>query len=54
MKESEMSLEKLYEIIVERKINRPEKSYVVSLLRKGPERIAQKVGEEGVEVSIAA
>ena len=54
MKESEMSLEKLYEIIVDRKTNMPEKSYVASLFKKGPDRIAQKVGEEGVEVSLAA
>lgn len=54
MKESKMSLEKLYKIIVDRKTNMPENSYVASLFKKGPDRIAQKVGEEGVEVSIAA
>jgi phosphoribosyl-ATP pyrophosphohydrolase/phosphoribosyl-AMP cyclohydrolase len=32
----------------------PEGSYTVSLIRSGPERLAQKVGEEAVEVVIAA
>lgn len=32
----------------------PETSYVAKLLKKGTRRIAKKVGEEGVEVAIAA
>jgi phosphoribosyl-ATP pyrophosphohydrolase/phosphoribosyl-AMP cyclohydrolase len=32
----------------------PEESYTARLLAKGPVRIAQKVGEEGVEVALAA
>jgi phosphoribosyl-AMP cyclohydrolase / phosphoribosyl-ATP pyrophosphohydrolase len=32
----------------------PEGSYTVSLIEGGPERLAQKVGEEAVEVVIAA
>jgi phosphoribosyl-ATP pyrophosphohydrolase len=33
---------------------RPAESYTAKLLAKGPVRIAQKVGEEGVEVALAA
>jgi phosphoribosyl-ATP pyrophosphohydrolase len=32
----------------------PEASYTARLLAEGPARIAQKVGEEGVEVALAA
>jgi len=32
----------------------PETSYVAKMLKKGTRRIAKKVGEEGVEVAIAA
>ena len=32
----------------------PEESYTARLIRRGPERVAQKVGEEAVEVVIAA
>ena len=32
----------------------PEGSYTAELIRRGPERVAQKVGEEAVEVVIAA
>jgi phosphoribosyl-ATP pyrophosphohydrolase/phosphoribosyl-AMP cyclohydrolase len=35
-------------------VERPEGSYVVSLLDAGVARCAQKVGEEGVEVGLAA
>src|SRR5262249_10200073 len=31
----------------------PEQSYTAKLLAKGPKRIAQKVGEEGVETALA-
>lgn len=48
------SLEDLDQIIQKRKEEMPEGSYVASLFRKGTDRIAQKVGEEGVEVAIAA
>ncbi|MCK5460980.1 bifunctional phosphoribosyl-AMP cyclohydrolase/phosphoribosyl-ATP diphosphatase HisIE [Candidatus Gracilibacteria bacterium] len=47
-------LSKLFRIIQDRKKNMPEGSYVTSLFNKGLERIAQKVGEEGVETVIAA
>jgi phosphoribosyl-ATP pyrophosphohydrolase/phosphoribosyl-AMP cyclohydrolase len=32
----------------------PEGSYTVSLIEGGPERLAQKVGEEAIEVVVAA
>ncbi len=44
-------LEKLLEA---RKNEDPETSYTASLYAKGAKRIAQKVGEEGVEVALAA
>jgi phosphoribosyl-ATP pyrophosphohydrolase len=47
-------LNKLFEIILDRKMNPVEGSYTNKLLDSGYERIAQKVGEEAVEVIIAA
>lgn len=44
----------LWRVIKERELSRPEGSYVVSLLDGGPKAAAQKVGEEGVEVALAA
>jgi len=41
-------------IIKKRKKDKPKGSYVGSLLARAPKRPAQKVGEEGVEVAIAA
>lgn len=49
-----MTLEELYNIILSRKKEMPEGSYVASLFRDGEDRIIQKVGEEAVEVVIAA
>ncbi len=43
----------LADLIVERRRTLPEKSYTAELFRKGIDRIAQKVGEEAVEVVIA-
>jgi phosphoribosyl-ATP pyrophosphohydrolase/phosphoribosyl-AMP cyclohydrolase len=43
----------LWRIVAERAQQRPEGSYVVSLLDQGPGAAAQKVGEEGVEAAIA-
>ncbi len=45
---------KLYEIIVDRKENPVENSYTSSLLKKGIDRIAKKIGEEASEVIIAS
>lgn len=47
-------LEKLNEIIKQRKQELPEGSYTAKLFRDGSDRIIQKVGEEAVEVMIAA
>ena len=47
-------LTELERVIAERDKNRPEGSYTTSLLESGIKRIAQKVGEEGVETALAA
>jgi phosphoribosyl-ATP pyrophosphohydrolase/phosphoribosyl-AMP cyclohydrolase len=47
-------LGKLEEIIRSRKESMPEGSYTSKLFREGAPRIAQKVGEEGVEVALAS
>jgi len=44
----------LEEVILNRKKDMPEDSYTSSLFKKGENRIIQKVGEEAVEVVIAA
>jgi phosphoribosyl-ATP pyrophosphohydrolase/phosphoribosyl-AMP cyclohydrolase len=41
-------------IIARRIAERPEGSYTARLFSQGPKRIAQKVGEEGLEVALAA
>ena len=43
----------LYEKILDRKINKPESSYVAKLFEKGHDKIIQKVGEEAIESIIA-
>lgn len=43
----------LDELIRERMATRPEHSYVASLLASGDKRLAQKLGEEAVELAIA-
>ena len=40
--------------VAERAQSRPEGSYVARLLAGGPAKCAQKLGEEGVEASLAA
>ncbi len=47
-------LTRLEDIITDRKENPSEKSYTSSLFKKGINKIAQKVGEEAVEVVIEA
>ena len=47
-------LSALEDIITDRRVNRPEGSYVSSLFDKGINKIAQKVGEEAVETVIEA
>ncbi|HKJ31386.1 MAG TPA: bifunctional phosphoribosyl-AMP cyclohydrolase/phosphoribosyl-ATP diphosphatase HisIE, partial [Balneolales bacterium] len=47
-------LDELEDLLYNRKKNLPEKSYTSTMFKKGLDRIAQKVGEEGVETVIAA
>ena len=49
-----MSIQWLFDVIEERKNNPSEKSYTTSLFEEGLTNIAQKVGEEGTEVVVAA
>ncbi|OUS24885.1 bifunctional phosphoribosyl-AMP cyclohydrolase/phosphoribosyl-ATP diphosphatase [Thalassotalea sp. 42_200_T64] len=44
----------LEHVIDTRKNDKPEDSYTAHLLSRGTARVAQKVGEEGVEVALAA
>jgi len=47
-------LQELTSLISQRKKEMPEESYTTSLFESGVSRMAQKVGEEGVELSLAA
>jgi phosphoribosyl-ATP pyrophosphohydrolase/phosphoribosyl-AMP cyclohydrolase len=47
-------LGELEAVIAQRIAERPEGSYTARLYAEGPKRIAQKVGEEGLEVALAA
>lgn len=47
-------LDRLEQVIQSRKGGDAEKSYVAKLFTKGRKKIAQKVGEEGVETALAA
>ncbi len=47
-------IEELEEIIRTRRAASPEDSYVARIFEQGLLRIAQKVGEEGVELALAA
>ena len=49
-----MIFDDVYQIILERKKNPDTDSYVSSLLSKGKDEILKKIGEESVEVIIAA
>ena len=49
-----MTITELYAIILDRQKNPVETSYTASLFAQGLPRIAQKVGEEGTEVVVAA
>ncbi|CAN5691693.1 bifunctional phosphoribosyl-AMP cyclohydrolase/phosphoribosyl-ATP diphosphatase HisIE [soil metagenome] len=48
------TVERLAGTIAQRHREMPEESYTAELIRRGPERVAQKVGEEAVEVVISA
>ncbi|MGF1690505.1 bifunctional phosphoribosyl-AMP cyclohydrolase/phosphoribosyl-ATP diphosphatase HisIE [Photobacterium kagoshimensis] len=47
-------LHQLEQVLASRKDSDPESSYTASLYARGTKRISQKVGEEGVEVALAA
>lgn len=47
-------LNELEAVIESRKDARTDESYTAKLFSNGPSRIAQKVGEEGVEVALAS
>ena len=49
-----MSIQWLFDIIEDRKLNPTPGSYTSSLFQEGLPKIAQKVGEEGTEVVVAA
>ncbi len=49
-----MRIQWLFNLIEDRKIHPIEKSYTSSLFAEGLSTIAQKVGEEGTEVVVAA
>ena len=49
-----MSIQWLFDVIEDRKKNPSEKSYTSSLFKEGLPKIAQKIGEEGTEVVVAA
>ena len=46
-------LQRLEQVIAARRAASPDSSYTASLLASGRQRIAQKVGEEGVELALA-
>jgi phosphoribosyl-ATP pyrophosphohydrolase/phosphoribosyl-AMP cyclohydrolase len=52
--ESVAFLAELEQIIAQRMTERPAGSYTAALLAEGTRRIAQKVGEEGLELALAA
>jgi len=47
-------LDRLFDTIAARKSSDPDSSYTAKLYAKGTAKIAQKVGEEGVELALAA
>ena len=53
MKNAEI-IERLFALIEERRSADPANSYVAKLYAKGLAKIAQKVGEEGLETALAA
>lgn len=53
MRQDWETLEKLAELLEERKQADPATSYVAKLYAKGDKKIAQKVGEEAVETAMA-
>lgn len=54
MGENRDTLERLYDVILSRKGGDPAVSHAAKLFAKGRAKIAQKMGEEAVELAIAA
>lgn len=54
MSENRDTLERLYDVIASRKGGDPAVSHTAKLFAKGRAKIAQKMGEEAVELAIAA
>ena len=50
----QFSIDSLYEMLVGRKVNKPEGSYTTYLFEKGIDKILKKIGEECTEVIIAS
>lgn len=50
---AEQTLDDLFAVLASRKEADPADSYTARLLSKGPEKIAKKLGEEGVETALA-
>ncbi len=51
---TEMTLEKLEEVVAARASASPDESWTAKLLAKGPEKCAEKFGEEAIEAIIEA
>jgi phosphoribosyl-ATP pyrophosphohydrolase len=51
---SEHPFDRLYDQVLARKSADPSRSYTAKLLKEGVAKCAKKVGEEGVEVALAA
>ena len=49
-----MTLEDLFQTILDRKTASPDSSWTAQLLAKGPEKCAEKFGEESIEAIIEA
>lgn len=49
-----MTLDDLYQTILNRKSANPDSSWTAQLLAKGPEKCAEKFGEEAIEAIIEA
>jgi phosphoribosyl-ATP pyrophosphohydrolase len=49
-----MDIDALFQVICDRRDHPSEKSYTASLMQQGEDRILQKIGEESVEIILAA
>lgn len=54
MAKNQLNIEELFALIAEKKLKEDKKSYTSFLLEKGNDAICRKVGEEAIEVIIAA